>query len=223
MLNNTKSRFISGKNILIILALASTFTFGQTTYQVEPGIKGNKIVLTIENASATLSTSALAIEETYLSEFIDIKNNELEIGNIEKRSEKEIEIEFDVSIEAPINEMDTLHFVLSNAKGESWSKEIVLEYIAPKEFVLFQNYPNPFNPSTTIKYSIPLNGKGETANTKLIVFDILGREVTTLVNQQQQPGNYEVVFNASNLSSGTYFYRLVSGDFSKTMKFILMK
>jgi len=86
---------------------------------------------------------------------------------------------------------------------------------------LFQNYPNPFNPSTIIRYSIPQNEKDVTV--KLIIFDILGREVRTLVNQKQQPGNYKVEFNATNLSSGTYFYRLISGDFSKTMKFILLK
>ena len=64
------SHFVIGKNTLIIVVLASTFCFAQTTYQVEPGIKGNKIILTIENASASLSTSALEIVETNLSEFI---------------------------------------------------------------------------------------------------------------------------------------------------------
>ncbi len=224
MLNKVKTHFIKSKNLLLLLVLASTIAYSQTTYQVEPGIKGNKIILTIENSSTLLSTSALGIAETNLSEFIDIKDNLINVSSIEKSSEKEVEIEFDVLTDAPINKLDTLHFVLSNAKGESWSKEIILEYTPPKEFVLNQNYPNPFNPTTTIKYSIPeIATLNATTAVSLKVYDILGREVATLVNKNQKAGNYEVVFNASNLTSGTYFYRITAGDFSKTMKLILLK
>ncbi|MBU0474671.1 MAG: T9SS type A sorting domain-containing protein [Bacteroidetes bacterium] len=210
---------------IIIISMLLTFISltAQTIYEVESGTKGNKIILSVENASAIRIIDVLEVTETNNSEFIDIKNNEQRITDITKGFDKEIEVEFDVLSEAPINEMDTLRFVLSNTNGESWSKEIVIEYTPPKEYALFQNYPNPFNPSTTIKYSIPKNSKHAISDTKLIVFDILGREVETLVNKKQTPGNYEVVFSASHLSSGTYFYRLISGDFSKTMKFILLK
>ena len=90
-------------------------------------------------------------------------------------------------------------------------------------FALEQNYPNPFNPSTIIKYSIPTNVKSETPNVKIVVFDILGREVATLINKQQKAGNYEVSFDASNLTSGIYFYRLQSGRTSINKKMILIK
>ncbi|MBK7107203.1 MAG: T9SS type A sorting domain-containing protein [Ignavibacteriae bacterium] len=90
-------------------------------------------------------------------------------------------------------------------------------------FSLSQNYPNPFNPTTKIKYSIPQDIKGEMSNVKLVVFDILGREIKTLVNESKKPGNYEVEFNAKNLSSGIYFYKLQTGNFSEIMKMILMK
>jgi len=93
----------------------------------------------------------------------------------------------------------------------------------PKSFALMQNYPNPFNPSTTINYSIPSNLNSEAVNTKLIVYDVLGRKVTTLVNKAQKAGNYEVRFNARNLSSGVYIYRLESGNFRKSIKMILLK
>jgi hypothetical protein len=89
----------------------------------------------------------------------------------------------------------------------------------PTEFSLAQNYPNPFNPVTTIKYSIP--SWGEVVSLK--VYDILGNEVATLVNEIQPAGNYEVKFNASNLSSGVYLYKLNVGSFVKTKKLILMK
>jgi hypothetical protein len=96
----------------------------------------------------------------------------------------------------------------------------------PTKFALSQNYPNPFNPSTTIKYSIPRSirrGEHSVSQTTLKVFDILGREVATLVNKQQKAGNYEVIFDASNLSSGVYFYRLQSGSFVETKKIVLLR
>lgn len=88
----------------------------------------------------------------------------------------------------------------------------------PSDFVLSQNYPNPFNPSTKIGYNLSTN-----SFVTLKVYDILGREIETLVNEEKSIGNYEVEFNASNLPSGTYFYRIAAGDFIETKKMILVK
>ena len=93
----------------------------------------------------------------------------------------------------------------------------------PTEFVLEQNYPNPFNPSTTIQYSIPTVQTHGYASVQLVVYDILGREVATLVNSEQMPGSYSVMFDASGLTSGLYFYKLSSGGFISTKKMILIK
>ncbi|MBC8042386.1 MAG: T9SS type A sorting domain-containing protein [Rhizobacter sp.] len=84
--------------------------------------------------------------------------------------------------------------------------------------MLSQNYPNPFNPSTTISYSIAL-----ASSVRLVVYDVLGREVATLISAKQAAGNYRVNFNASNLSSGVYFYRLQSGANVQTRKMLLVK
>jgi hypothetical protein len=88
----------------------------------------------------------------------------------------------------------------------------------PNDFVLSQNFPNPFNPITSIRYSVP-----QTNFVKISVYDVLGREVALLVNEEKIVGNYEVKFNGSNLSSGVYFYRLQAGSFVETKKIILMK
>lgn len=88
----------------------------------------------------------------------------------------------------------------------------------PQVYSLSQNYPNPFNPVTNIKFSIPVSG-----NVKIVLFDILGRVVRTLVNDVKPAGNYVVDFNASELSSGAYFYRLESGNFTETKKMLLVK
>ncbi len=90
----------------------------------------------------------------------------------------------------------------------------------PGDFSLFQNYPNPFNPSTKIRFDI----SGTTAaQTFLIVYDLLGREVAVLVNEKLRPGEYEVDFNASNYPSGVYYYKLSAGNFSETRKMVIVK
>jgi hypothetical protein len=85
-------------------------------------------------------------------------------------------------------------------------------------YQLNQNYPNPFNPSTTIKYSIPIAGL-----VTLTVFNILGEQVKTLINQEMPAGNYTVQFNASSLASGIYLYRIQAGSFVQTKKMILLR
>lgn len=94
------------------------------------------------------------------------------------------------------------------------------------EFGLAQNYPNPFNPSTKIRYSVPNVFASESNQSQVVtlkIYDILGNQVTTLVNEEKPAGSYEVEFNAANLPSGTYFYRLKAGDFVQTNKMILIK
>jgi len=86
------------------------------------------------------------------------------------------------------------------------------------EYEVYQNYPNPFNPSTNIQYSI-----SSTQFVTLKVFDVLGREVATFVNEEKVAGKYEVNFNASELTSGVYFYRIQAGDFVETKKMLLLK
>ena len=88
----------------------------------------------------------------------------------------------------------------------------------PDKFGLFQNYPNPFNPTTSIKYQVE-----SIKFIKLVVYDILGKEAATLVNETQSPGVYEVTFDGSQYSSGVYFYKLVAGDFSEVKKMLLIK
>jgi hypothetical protein len=93
----------------------------------------------------------------------------------------------------------------------------------PSSFYLSQNYPNPFNPFTKIKFQIPGQARNDNALVTLKVYDILGKEIATLVNEEKPAGEYEVEFNGSNLPSGIYFYQLKAGQFSQTSKMVLMK
>jgi hypothetical protein len=93
---------------------------------------------------------------------------------------------------------------------------------APKDFSLSQNFPNPFNPITKIKFSIPPL-KGARGMIRLVIYDILGREIATLVNELLQPGTYEVEWDGSNYPSGVYFYKLITDDYTETRKMVLIK
>ncbi len=96
--------------------------------------------------------------------------------------------------------------------------------VIPKNFELKQNYPNPFNPVTKIKFSIPVSVSGfNNVFAKLIVYDVLGKKISELVNNDLKAGEYEIEFNASNIPSGVYFYELSAGGFKLTNKMILVK
>jgi hypothetical protein len=88
----------------------------------------------------------------------------------------------------------------------------------PQEFKLYQNYPNPFNPKTVISFQLAIN-----SFTKLVVYDILGREIATLVTEQLQPGTYEVEWDAANYPSGVYYYRLENQEYTESKKMMLIK
>ena len=124
--------------------------------------------------------------------------------------------------------LDANDFYGNNTTNELYIDDYVLQDLTPVsvdpqittpvEFSLYQNYPNPFNPSTTIRYSI-----STTSQVKIKVFDILGNEIKTIVDGEMSPGKYEVLFDASGLSSGTYFYQLRTESFAQTKKMLILK
>ncbi|MBK6915154.1 MAG: T9SS type A sorting domain-containing protein [Ignavibacteriales bacterium] len=138
---------------------------------------------------------------------------------------------FELNIASGIKEKDYSLII-----GTESFIEKLKDDFTPKQFALMQNYPNPFNPGTVIRYSIPtitlnmpvaLPSKGDPF-VQLRIYDILGNEVATLVNEQQSPGTYEVEFDArttnhKQLTSGVYFYTLRAGNFTETRKMILLR
>jgi len=114
--------------------------------------------------------------------------------------------------------------ILRTTNGGATFVEDENNFTQPKDFLLEQNYPNPFNPVTKINFTI-----SEFSFTTLKVYDLLGREITTLVNEEKPAGEYEVEFNAANLlpngslTSGIYFYQLRAGEYVETKKMILLR
>ncbi|MGB5893425.1 MAG: T9SS type A sorting domain-containing protein, partial [Ignavibacteriaceae bacterium] len=99
-----------------------------------------------------------------------------------------------------------------------YSDEVLVDNTAPVDYALHQNFPNPYNPVTTITYSLPIK-----AQVELVIYNALGESITRLVNEEKEAGKYSVKFDATNLPSGIYFYRIQVNDFTEIKKMILLK
>ena len=129
----------------------------------------------------------------------------------------------DSCIIAVVDHNDSTIFSKHNFKIDAATEVEKFDKNIPSNYSLEQNYPNPFNPTTKIKYSIPFVETHHAITVQIKVYDLLGNEVATLVNERKQPGKYEVDFNAKKLPSGVYFYRLKVRDFIQTRKMILLR
>ncbi len=107
---------------------------------------------------------------------------------------------------------------IDNGGAYKYSNEAQVTIATPKSFALNQNYPNPFNPTTTISYDVP-----QQSNVKIAVYDIMGRELATLVNETKDVGSYQTVWNANKIASGVYFYRISAGAYTSVKKLVLLK
>jgi hypothetical protein len=131
-----------------------------------------------------------------------------------------------VKYAAPVNKEAYISFLVQSAGGQQWKKDIAIFVEPPRTFDLFQNFPNPFNPTTTISFQLPL-----TSRISLTVYDVLGREMRILAEKEMDAGYHEVPFDASQLASGVYFYRLAAKaiaseegiSYVSTKKFMLLK
>ncbi|HSD63149.1 MAG TPA: T9SS type A sorting domain-containing protein [Ignavibacteriaceae bacterium] len=212
--------------ILLMLVLdvsAQTADQNPRVYDVQPGTKNNKINLTVANISETNSLGNIKIKPVdFPEDMIKFKTSSRVIKQIDAKQETEVVFEFDINRNAPVNVKDTLKFSITGSNNISAQKEIILNFIAPKEYRLEQNYPNPFNPATKIQYQLPFNSK-----VTLKIYDILGEEVQTLVNEVQDSGYKEVSFNGSNYASGIYIYRLTAQNkgntFTSVKKMVMVK
>ncbi|MDX1378079.1 MAG: T9SS type A sorting domain-containing protein, partial [Anaerolineales bacterium] len=149
--------------------------------------------------------------------------SELNINNIPKEDKRTLQFKFDVSADAEINSEGRVKLKITSKEGKSWYKVYNFTVTAPDIFEVQQNYPNPFNPNTTIKYSIPRE-----AFVTIKIFNVLGEKITELVNTNLKAGLHEVVFDASKISSGIYFYLVEAkaidgGNYFDTKKMILLK
>lgn len=204
------------KKLIIVFLLTTIITIGQTVYKVEPGSKGNTILLEIENESEAQSINGIRVNLANQISSLLFRKTEERIERIEKRAEAEFK--FDVEREVSSNKIDTLKFIVTGSNGIIEEKEILIGYTIPTVFKLEQNYPNPFNPSTKIEYQLPADGR-----VTIKVFNVLGQEVRTLLDEVKSAGYYTIEFKCNGLSSGIYFYSLFTENYRMIKKMVLLK
>lgn len=216
------------KKIFITLIVSFILTISQVSraqnsYSLQPGIKNNQIVLELSNVSSTESATDIEVKLIRKSKHLKFSVEEKSIESLSQTTQTEVPFTFDVDYNIGKTEADTIEFVVTDNKNIYRTKQFILQYSVPNEYKLEQNYPNPFNPSTKIRYSVPQVANSKMQNVRLIVYDILGNEIKAIVNEQKEPGYYEVDFNASQFASGVYVYRLQANDFVSTKKMLLIK
>ena len=212
--------------IFIFLITVKPQTPPMADYEVTPGTKGNQIILSLSNISEIINAENVEVKpllngKNFEDHYIKFAKKSQVVEKINPKEEMEVIFEFDVKREAPVNKKDTVEFLITGSEGVYAAKQFILSYTAPKDYKLEQNFPNPFNPTTTIQYQIPVNKSG--AFVSLKIYDILGSEVATLVNDKQEAGYYDIEFNGSPLASGMYIYRLSAGDYVSTKKMMMIK
>jgi hypothetical protein len=197
----------------------------QLTIPVTTVNKGISKKITLSN----LSTKSLHIDSITVNNKEELSVNNIVTSEVKPMQVLTIEVSWKPLQAGILNDTlkiyhnlkDVSNPVIVNLEGTASELTGILDdhiKSAPLEFKLQQNYPNPFNPATKIKYSIP-----NQESVSLKVFDSLGREVKTLVNEEKPAGSYQVEFNAANLSSGIYFYRIQAGSFNQVRKMLLIK
>lgn len=174
--------------------------------------------LTITNTSTTGDARDVEIIAGRHADGVAFTPNRLAIERVPKESSVEAMFSFDVDRTVAINAPDTMEFIIRDNQDGLWKKTIVVMYTPPQTFSLDQNYPNPFNPSTVIRYQLPVN-----SHVSLKVYDVLGREVMTLVDEVKAAGYYDAVFDAARLASGLYFYRIAASSYMAVKKMLVMK
>jgi len=182
----------------LFFLLLSSFAFAQTVYINQSGSKYHKSSCIYLSSSKISIDLKEALEKGY-TPCTRCKPDDTINANVENDSI------YDVSDD---------NFVIDMFPSVDDSSSIGM----PEKYGLHQNYPNPFNPITTIKYDIP-----EKSFTTLKVYDVLGNEIATLVNEEKPIGSYEIEFNANGLPGGVYFYRLQTEEFIETKKMIFLR
>jgi hypothetical protein len=200
------------------LTSAVVSTSGQAIHSVPANSTGNQLVFTLVNESQKTSLQNVTVRSAKHSPAVTFRPERQFLKLLPPQKEYDVTFAFDVDRSAQLNTYDTLEFVITDKAGFGSRKAVIVTYTGPTTFAFEQNYPNPFNPTTTIQYQLPTSG-----HVSLKVYNTLGQEVATLVEEVQDPGFKSITFGASQLPSGVYFYRLQAGAFIQSKKMLLLK
>ena len=194
--------------IIVFLLLVSNTAYSQTAskvgnvYQIPFATEGNRVDLEVANVGAE-EMAAVRVVTSQKPEWLHLDMNEIVISGVESETDAIASFGFSVDREAPIGEGALLRFDILSGNKVIGVKEFVLAVAAPSEAALDQNFPNPFRQSTTIGFDNPAEGA-----VQIGVYDMLGRQVSVLLDEERAAGHHKVHWDASGLASGMYFYIL---------------
>lgn len=203
--------------IIVVAFLTTQLGEAKDIHKIPFGSTGNVIEIAVENTSMYAAYD-VTVKAVNLPSWVNMNHTEMQLDEVKPNGEKIATFAFSVDRSAPLDSEQTLTFELSTPSGEKWTKEIQVSVSQPERFELYQNFPNPFNPTTQIEYTVARAG-----NVKLIVYNTLGQVIQRLVDGIQDAGYKSVAFDAGNLPSGLYYYRLEAEDFTEIKKMILIK
>jgi hypothetical protein len=193
-------------SVILLLAAGTQVGIGQSVHRLPFASTDNSIELTVANTS-TLPLVGVTVEATGLPSWLRFHERKQSIALLKANQELPVLFTFSVDKSAPVKQEGIIIFSISSSTREKWTKEIKIQVAAPEKFELFQNYPNPFNPSTIISYVLP-----SPCHTNLTIYNLLGQEVATLVDEHKPAGYYQETFNAHRFPSGMYVYQLALND-----------
>jgi hypothetical protein len=192
---------------------------GIQLYQVNPATKGNRIELVVANDDAGgLDNVTVQVLKSPRTFSFPVSHQILQ--SVPGSGQRQIVLNFDAGYpaEGTSAARDTLVLLLKDNTGMTWTREMIFEYAPPTSFQLRQNFPNPFNPSTTFRYELPVDSR-----VSLKVYDLLGRELLSLVDGQEMTGYHEVRLDGTRLSSGIYFCRMVAQENSGNSRHVQVR
>ena len=215
--------------VLICLALlfALTFSAGASppVLELEPG--ANQVSVLVANKRGIPLRSVDAAVEGQLPGWLRIAGTTP--TDVPAKGEGRLSLNLEVA-EVPPGTSGELPLLLKDKAGHSWRLKAEVEVVPPRKYELLPNFPNPFNPTTTIAFSIPgvRQSPVQKVECTLVVYNILGQKVKTLVDGPKAPGRYKVEWDGTDgeglrVASGVYFFRLTAGDFVQTGKMLLLK
>jgi len=190
------------KASITLLFSLFTFTFALSQHQLPFESKDNRIELSVHNTSI-VAASGVKVEVSNVPGWLHFVSTIQTIKQLKGKGDTTASFSFTVDRLAPVKKPQTLTFTITSSTGEKWTKQLDVSVDPPDHFELYQNYPNPFNPSTTISYLIPNDTR-----VVLKIYNSIGQEVATLVNDSRSAGYHQEVWNASNIASGMYIYQL---------------
>ncbi len=193
-------------------------------HAVPANSRGNSITLTVANDSRDSDARDVAVSVERMPAGVAFRSRSVMARSIGAGKEIQTTFLFDVGKDVKVNKKDTIEFVISDWQGVLGTKSIIVSFAGPAVYKLEQNFPNPFNPTTTIWYQLPLDSR-----VRIVVYDILGREVRMLVDEPKAAGYYSIQFDARGVASGTYFCRMVAeqitgkGSYAFVKKMMVLK